>query len=77
MVFTDHRPDVVHEHADDVHLIVDGKLTTETRRQASVRIVLSGPNRERVEKVVDAASSDAVLLAALNDGWSVQEVIQC
>ncbi|MFD8492461.1 ATP-binding cassette domain-containing protein [Amycolatopsis sp. NPDC059657] len=77
VVFTDHRPDVVHEHADDVHLIIDGKLTTETRRQASVRIVLSGPNGERVEKVVDAPSSDAVLLAALNDGWSVQEVIQC
>ncbi|WP_370945886.1 ABC transporter ATP-binding protein [Amycolatopsis sp. cg5] len=77
VVFTDHRPDVVHEHADDVHLIVDGKLTTETRRQVSVRIVLTGPNGERVEKVVDTASSDAVLLTALNDGWSVQEVIQC
>ena len=41
VVFTDHRPQVVHDHADVVHLMNDGRLTAESA-EPTTRIVLRG-----------------------------------
>jgi ABC-type multidrug transport system ATPase subunit len=45
VVFTDHRPDVVREYADDVHRIERGRLTPVAAVPAGpvTRIVLAGP----------------------------------
>jgi ABC-type multidrug transport system ATPase subunit len=44
VVFTDHRPAVVHDHADVVHLMDQGRLTVENAGSAepATRIVLRG-----------------------------------
>jgi ABC-type multidrug transport system ATPase subunit len=92
VVFTDHRPAVIREHADEVFRIDGGKLSA-FERTSDVRIVLEGSgigewgnepdvlravaSGERVELTVLAARSDAVLLAALQRGWSVREVVPC
>jgi len=94
VVFTDHRPAVVQEHADEVFRIVRGKLSPVAAvRTPDVRIVLDGPGDgdwldepdvllttstgERIELTVPAPRSDAVLLLALQRGWSVREVVPC
>jgi ABC-2 type transport system ATP-binding protein len=96
VVFTDHRPAIAHEHADEVFRIVRGKLSRTEQvdvRGPDVRIVLDGPGEgdwldepdvlltkstgERVELTVPAPRSDAVLLLALQRGWSVREVVPC
>jgi ABC-2 type transport system ATP-binding protein len=93
VVFTDHRPDVVHDNADEVHRLENGVLVGVTGQDTRTRIVLSGPGegdwhaepdvrlavaRDRhVELTVDACRADAVLLLALNRGWSVREVSPC
>jgi ABC-2 type transport system ATP-binding protein len=92
VVFTDHRPEVVREHADEVFRIDAGKLSA-FEQASGVRIVLEGAGTgdwasepdvlravasgERVELTVSAASSDAVLLMALQRGWSVRGVVPC
>ena len=91
VVFTDHRPQVVHDHADVVHLMDQGRLTAESSDPAT-RIVLRGRGTDwadepgvrhavaegdRVVLTVEAGSADAVLLRALKDGWSVREVAPC
>jgi len=88
VVFTDHRPQVVHDQADDVHLMENGRLTAEITEPAT-RIVLHGNGTDwsdepgvrhvhaegtRVVLTVDLSTVDAVLLRALKDGWSVREV---
>ena len=45
VVFTDHRPQVVHDHADVVHLMNDGRLTAESA-EPTTRIVLRGHGTE-------------------------------
>jgi ABC-2 type transport system ATP-binding protein len=93
VVFTDHRPDVVREYADDVHRIERGRLTPVAAAAGpATRIVLSGPTGDwavepgvrhvvadgvRVVLTVDATSADALLLRALSGGWSVREVAPC
>ncbi|WP_290052066.1 ABC transporter ATP-binding protein [Amycolatopsis solani] len=91
VVFTDHRPQVVHDHADVVHLIEDGRLTAESA-EPTTRIVLRGGGTgwdgepgvrhavvegAQVVLTVEVAAVDAVLLRALKDGWSVREVAPC
>ncbi|GLY36452.1 ABC transporter ATP-binding protein [Amycolatopsis sp. NBRC 101858] len=91
VVFTDHRPQVVHDHADVVHLMNDGRLTAESA-EPTTRIVLRGHGTDWVDEpgvrhavtedaqavlTVEVASVDAVLLRALKDGWSVREVAPC
>ncbi|WP_328446627.1 ABC transporter ATP-binding protein [Amycolatopsis sp. NBC_00438] len=91
VVFTDHRPPVVHDHADVVHLMDAGRLTEEDS-EPTTRIVLRGHGTgwadepgvrhavvEGVQVVltVEVDSVDAVLLRALKDGWSVREVAPC
>ena len=91
VVFTDHRPQVVHEHADVVYLMAGGRLTAEITEPAT-RIVLRGTGTDwaeepgvrhvlvegpRVVLTVAVAHADAVLLRALKDGWSVREVTPC
>ncbi|MFD5243247.1 ABC transporter ATP-binding protein [Amycolatopsis sp. NPDC058340] len=93
VVFTDHRASVVHAHADDVYRIDDGVLTrVETRAENATRIVLHGPGGDwssepgvshvvaedgKVVLTVEAGHADAVLLRALNRGFSVREVAPC
>ncbi|WP_410576174.1 ABC transporter ATP-binding protein [Amycolatopsis sp. lyj-108] len=93
VVFTDHRAAVVHAHADDVYRMDDGLLTrVETRAENATRIVLHGPGGdwssepgvsqaetegEKVVLTVEAGHTDAVLLRALNRGFSVREVAPC
>jgi ABC-2 type transport system ATP-binding protein len=93
VVFTDHRPDVVREYADDVHRIERGRLTPVALTVSpATRIVLSGPSGDwavepgvrhvvadgtQVVLTVDATSADALLLRALSGGWSVREVAPC
>jgi ABC-type uncharacterized transport system ATPase subunit len=91
VVFTDHRPQVVHDHADVVHLMDQGRLTADSAQPAT-RIVLRGNGTDwadepgvrhtvteggQVVLTVEAGSVDAVLLRALKDGWSVREVTPC
>ncbi|UOX87170.1 ATP-binding cassette domain-containing protein [Amycolatopsis sp. FBCC-B4732] len=91
VVFTDHRPQVVHDHADVVHLIDEGRLTAEST-EPTTRIVLRGGGTgwagepgvrhavvegAQVVLTVEVAAVDAVLLRALKDGWSVREVAPC
>jgi ABC-2 type transport system ATP-binding protein len=91
VVFTDHRPPVVHDHADVVHLMDSGRLTAESA-EPTTRIVLRGRGTEwadepgvrhavaegaQVVLTVEVARVDAVLLRALKDGWSVREVAPC
>lgn len=91
VVFTDHRPPVVHDHADVVHLMNDGRLTAESA-EPTTRIVLRGQGAgwadepgvhhavvegAQIVLTVEVASVDAVLLRALKDGWSVREVAPC
>lgn len=91
VVFTDHRPQVVHDHADVVHLMDQGRLTAESA-EPTTRIVLRGHGTDwagesgvrhavaegaQVVLTVEVASVDAVLLRALKDGWSVREVAPC
>jgi hypothetical protein len=91
VVFTDHRPQVVHDHADAVHLKDQGRLTAEST-EPTTRIVLRGHGTDwadepgvrhavtegaQVVLTVEAGSVDAVLLRALKDGWSVREVAPC
>ncbi|MER6664280.1 ATP-binding cassette domain-containing protein [Amycolatopsis japonica] len=93
VVFTDHRASVVHAHADDVYRIDDGLLTrVEKRAENATRIVLHGPGGDwssepgvshvvaedgKVVLTVEAGHADAVLLRALNRGFSVREVAPC
>ncbi|RSN36918.1 ABC transporter ATP-binding protein [Amycolatopsis sp. WAC 04169] len=93
VVFTDHRASVVHAHADDVYRIDDGVLTrVETRVENATRIVLHGLGGDwssepgvshvvaedgKVVLTVEAGHADAVLLRALNRGFSVREVAPC
>ncbi|RSM82342.1 ABC transporter ATP-binding protein [Amycolatopsis sp. WAC 01375] len=93
VVFTDHRAAVVHAHADDVYRMDDGFLTrVETKAESATRIVLHGPGGdwssepgvrqaetegEKVVLTVEAGHTDAVLLRALNRGFSVREVAPC
>jgi ABC-2 type transport system ATP-binding protein len=91
VVFTDHRPQVVHDHADVVHLMNDGRLTAESA-EPTTRIVLRGGDTgwagepgvrhavaegTHVVLTVEVGCVDAVLLRALKDGWSVREVAPC
>jgi ABC-2 type transport system ATP-binding protein len=91
VVFTDHRPPVVHDHADVVHLMDQGRLTAESA-EPTTRIVLRGHGTDwagepgvrhavaegaQVVLTVEVVSVDAVLLRALKDGWSVREVAPC
>ncbi|MFG1644706.1 ABC transporter ATP-binding protein [Amycolatopsis sp. NPDC049252] len=91
VVFTDHRPQVVHDHADVVHLMAAGRLTAEDT-EPTTRIVLRGHGTDWTDEpgvrhavaegalvvlTVEAGSADAVLLRALKDGWSVREVAPC
>ena len=88
VVFTDHRPQVVHEQADDVYLIEAGLLRPE-HAEPVTRIVLDGHGTDwadepgvrhavvegtRVVLTVELSTVDDVLLRALKDGWSVREV---
>ena len=88
VVFTDHRPQVVHEQADDVYLIDAGRLSAELAEPVT-RIVLAGGGTDWADEpgvrhvvtegihvvlTVDLSTVDAVLLRALKDGWSVREV---
>nr|WP_221472246.1 ATP-binding cassette domain-containing protein [Amycolatopsis umgeniensis] len=93
VVFTDHRAAAVHAHADDVHRMDDGLLTrVESAAKTATRIVLRGPGGDwssepgvsqvvteggKVLLTVEAGHTDAVLLRALNRGFSVQEVAPC
>ncbi|RSM66318.1 ABC transporter ATP-binding protein [Amycolatopsis sp. WAC 01376] len=93
VVFTDHRAAVVHAHADDVYRMDAGLLTrVETRAENATRIVLHGSGGdwssepgvsqaetegEKVVLTVEAGHTDAVLLRALNRGFSVREVAPC
>ncbi|MGW4482649.1 ABC transporter ATP-binding protein [Amycolatopsis sp. NPDC004368] len=92
VVFTDHRPAVAREHADDVHRIERGQLTEVLTTEPATRIVLAGTGADwagepgvrhaiadgpHVVLTVDATSADAVLLRALSGGWSVREVAPC
>jgi ABC-type multidrug transport system ATPase subunit len=91
VVFTDHRPQVVHDHADVVHLMDGGRLTAEST-EPTTRIVLTGTGPawtdepgvrhavtegRQVVLTVEVTHVDAVLLRALKDGWSVREVAPC
>jgi ABC-2 type transport system ATP-binding protein len=81
----------VHDHADVVHLMNDGRLTAEST-EPTTRIVLRGHGTGWVDEpgvrhavaegpqvvlTVEVASVDVVLLRALKDGWSVREVAPC
>jgi ABC-type multidrug transport system ATPase subunit len=93
VVFTDHRPEVVHEHADEVYRIEKGRLSRVSDVQPRTRILLGGPGEgdwhtepdvrlaldqdTHIELTVDADRADAVLLLALTRGWSVREVAPC
>ncbi|WP_340686051.1 ATP-binding cassette domain-containing protein [Amycolatopsis coloradensis] len=90
VVFTDHRAAVVHAHADVVYRMDDGLLTHV--EEGATRIVLHGPDGDwssepgvsqavaedgKVVLTVEAGHTDAVLLRALNRGFSVREVAPC
>ncbi|MFE6609865.1 ATP-binding cassette domain-containing protein [Amycolatopsis sp. NPDC057786] len=93
VVFTDHRAAAVHAHADDVYRMDGGLLTrVETRAENATRIVLHGSDGDwssepgvsravaedgKVVLTVEAGHTDAVLLRALNRGFSVREVAPC
>ncbi|WP_410661234.1 ATP-binding cassette domain-containing protein [Amycolatopsis sp. lyj-112] len=93
VVFTDHRAAAVHAHADDVFRMDAGNLTrVAAKAETATRIVLHGPagdwsaepgvsqavaEGERIVLTVEAGHADAVLLRALNQGFSVREVAPC
>jgi len=84
VVFTEHRDERAHEHASEVHRLVDGTLDVVDR---SARVVLRGSGEldlpgvlaghrdgQRVELSVEAGSTDELLRTALDRGWSVVRV---
>ncbi|WP_328605539.1 ATP-binding cassette domain-containing protein [Amycolatopsis sp. NBC_00345] len=78
VVFTDHRPDVVREYADDVHRIERGRLTPVVAASAgpATRIVLSGPGGDWAgEPGVLHAVSDGAQVVLTVDATSADALL--
>jgi ABC-type multidrug transport system ATPase subunit len=75
VVFTDHRGSVVRTHASHIYGIAEGRISAMADApQLITRLVLRGPDGDRVTMSIASADADGVLLDALRRGWSVVKV---
>lgn len=73
VIIAEHRDDFVREHATDVFELSGHKLR-ESTEEPKARLVLRNPGGRLITSTVPLKSSDAVLLQALQRGWSVVRV---
>jgi ABC-2 type transport system ATP-binding protein len=73
VVFAEHRDDFARTHATEIFELSDRTLR-EPSEEPKTRIVLRNPGGRLVTSTVPAGRSDAVLLQALQRGWSVVRV---
>ncbi|HET6504251.1 MAG TPA: ATP-binding cassette domain-containing protein, partial [Amycolatopsis sp.] len=73
VVFAEHRDEFARTHATEVFEL-SGRTLREPSEEPKARIVLRNPGGHLVTSTVPASRSDAVLLQALQRGWSVVRV---
>lgn len=73
VVFAEHRDEFARSHATEVFELVDRTLT-EPGDEPKARLVLRNPGGRIITSTVPVNRSDAVLLQALQRGWSVVRV---
>lgn len=73
VVFAEHRDEFARSHATEVFELADRTLT-ESGDEPKARLVLRNPDGRLVTSTVPVNRSDAVLLQALQRGWSVVRV---